>query len=392
MLLDATIEHVYDAKRLITAVMSPLDKMATAEKLLALDTGMTIEELTELVYFVEALRLSERHTIVYLRKEETKAPRTIEVDPENNRIFIHLKTHNIAKVGKGAHKRVTHSIFYDPIEPKLVASAIVADSLATQAEIAVLEKFRGSEGIIDPLYIGRHSKKSGEIFYEIITPLYNKGSVRSFIKKNPQAIPFEVKVKIAKDILKGSCVLNEKGYVNRDTNRGNFFVHEENGTFTAVIGDLGGYTHTTGEALLRKPFGPSVRSGPPDLQRALFEDRLTEQDLFSNHVYALGRVFHFIYFEKELPWIASFNKEYPLIRALYKDSSNAAVLGEIERSKTTISAYTTPRRQELLEKIQEQSITPEEHFEFIILSMLSTSPEIRETNSYWLQYINNVYF
>lgn len=382
MLSHAAVEIVHEAKD------ARSDTSVTLQKLSELGTGMTLEELSKLVQFIEAIR--GRHTsCYYLRKEETGLARTIEIDAAGDRIFIHLKTHNVPLLGKGAHKRVTYSILYDPQKPTLVASAIVASSKTTRNEIALLEKFRGSKCIIEPIYIGQHTNKLGEGVFEIITPLYNKGSLRSFITKNPNRIAFDVKVKIAKDILTGACTLNSKGYVSRDNNRGNFLVHEEQGIYSACLGDLGGHTDEVGVAVHKRPFGPSARSGAPDLHKAYYENRLTEQDVFSNNVYSLGRVFHFLYFEKEVPWIATFSKKYPLIAALYSDRSNPEVLGEIENATQEIAAYTTPRLEELSQKLGHGTISPEEHFEFVIFTMLSTNPEARKSNDYWLEYINN---
>ena len=380
MLSHAAVEIVHEAKQSSVGV--------TLQKLSELGTGMTLEELSQLVQFIEAIR-GRHSSCYYLRKEETGLARTIEIDPASDKIFIHLKTHNVPLLGKGAHKRVTYSILYDPIEPKLVASAIIANSKTTRAEIALLEQLRGSKCIIEPLYIGQHTNKLGESVFEIITPLYNKGSLRSFIRKNPHSIAFDVKVKIAKDILTGACTLNAKGYVSRDNNRGNFLVHEENGVYSACLGDLGGHTDKVGVAVHKKPFGPSARSGAPDLHKAYYENRLTEDDVLSNNVYSLGRVFHFLYFEKEVPWIATFSEKYPLITALYHDRSNPEVLTEIEHATQEISSYTSQRLQELSQKLGDGTISPEEHFECIIFTMLSTNPEARHSNSYWLEYIND---
>lgn len=377
------VEIVYESKIDSESTFEANFEASIVEKLSALHTGMKRKKLTKLVHFVEALRQSGRHSLAYLRKEDTKMPRTIELDALNDRIFIHLKTHNVSKVGKGAHKRVTYSILYDPIHPQLIASAIAEDDETTRAEVELLEKFRGLECIIEPLYIGLHTKKSGKLLYEIITPLYNKGSLRTFITKNPKSIPLNVKLKIAKDILTGSSALNSMGYVSRDTNRGNFFIHEAHGDYKAVLGDLGGYTEEVGVALHRKPFGPSARAAPPDLQRAYYEKRLTEQDLFSNHVYALGRVFYFLHFEKELPWLDRFKEKYPLLSKLYKDPLNPALEVELDTLTQEINSHTKARFQELGDLGLEQPLTGEERFEQIILSMLSLDPECRKTNAYW---------
>lgn len=381
MLLPVPVEIVWESKTHIKE-----DRVVMiAQKLAALGTGMTHEELCELVRFVELLRSSSDCTSLYLRKEETKAPRTVEIDSQNKRIFIHLKTHNIPEVGRGHHKRVTHSILYDPITPKLVATAVVKESEDTRNEIELYEKFRGSRGILEPLYVSKHPKTSGKMLREIITPLYNKGSLNTFVKNNQNAIPIEAKFKIAKDIFVGSCELNCMGYVNRDNNKGNFLIHEENNVYRTVIGDLGGYTHKLKEALERKPLGPGIRSSAPDLQRAYYENRLSEQDLLSQHVYSLGRSLYFLLHEDEVPWITAFDENYPLLAKLYKDKSNPDIVKELDRYTEEVHANTKPRIQELAIKIQQQTIQPKERFEYCVLHMLSADPELRKTNAYWLK-------
>ncbi len=381
MLFPAPVEIVWESKpqkheeRLINI----------ANRLSTLDTGMTFEELYNLTQTIETLRKSKKHPTLYLRKEDTQAPRTIEIDPVANRIFVHLKTHNLPEVGRGSHKRVTRSILYDPINPKLVATAIVKDTKETDKEIEALKKFQGSQYIIEPIFISKHTKKSGRVCREIITPLYNKGSLNSFIKHNRHNIPIKTKYKIAKDILHGSCEINAVGYVNRDNNKGNFFIHEENGIARVVIGDLGGYTSELAVALKHKPLGPTLRSSPADLQLAYYEDRLTEQDLLSHHVYSLGRALYFLLFEKEVPWIADFNITFPLLKNLYKDKSNPDLLLEINRFATRTQANTRPRIEELSKKGDPLKLSAHEHFEYCVLNMLCDDPSLRKTNTYWLK-------
>ncbi len=360
-------------------------------KLQALNTGMTEDELIKLVQFIEPLRQSKEYKkYYYLRKEDTKLARTIEFDPKKDKIFIHLKSHNIPSLGKGYHKRVSYSILYHPEHPQLVACAVVSDSNTTRAELAVLERFRGSEGIIQTLYVSKHKKKSGKTLYEIVTPLYNLGSLNAFLKKNSENLPLSVKRKIAQDILIGSCRLNSKGYVNADNNKGNFFVHHENGVYTTVIGDVGGHTQEAHVVINKRALGPFFHSSPPDLIRAYYNSTLQPQDLYSNHTYALGRAFYFLLFEKEVPWIEGFNKRYPLIANLYKDKSKPEVELELAQLTSELQAFSGPRLQELAQKSETNTITPQERFEFIVLQMLSTDPAVRKTNDHWLAQIQDL--
>ncbi len=379
------VEIVYEIK--VKVVDERISEIA--QKIHALDTGMTLDEVINLVEFIESLKASNQFKDVYLRKEETNNPRTIEIDPDNKRIFIHLKQKNIPKVGKGYHKVVTQSILYDPHAPTIVANAVVEDSENTRSEVETLETFRNSEGIIEPLYVSKHTKKSGEVRCQIITRLYNKGSLRSFIEHNPASVPLEAKVKIAKDILRGCVKLNSMGYTNRDNNKGNFFIHEENGIYSAVIGDLGGYTEKTSYAMLRKPLGPGIGSNPPDMQRAFYEGRLTESDLYSCHVYAVGRMLYFLLFEQDVPWIETFKQDYPLLKRLYKNLRNPEVAQEIEHYTQKVISNITPRLQELSGKAASRTIEPKERFEYILLQMLSYEPETRKSNAHWLKEFEN---
>lgn len=226
-------------------------------------------------------------------------------------------------------------------------------------------------------------KKDGTRLLEIITPLYNRGSLRNVIETDPKSLTLQAKVKIARDIFTGSVQLNEKGYVNRDNNRGNFFLHEENGHYRAVVGDLGGYTTEIGADMRKLPFGPRFRSAPPDLLKAYYEKRLTEKDILSFHTYSVGRVLYFMLHEEDVPWIATFNLTYPLLRQLYHNRTNPEVLSEINAYTAQIIAATKPRIDELTQK---QTLEPHELFEYAVLQMLSIDPDQRKTNTYWQKF------
>lgn len=384
MLLPIPVEMVCETK---VRYREPAHE-AIVQKLAALNSGMTTDELAEIVQVIEELKKATSYGSLYLRKEFTKAPRTIEIDPETKRFYIHLKTHNMPRLGRGYHKRVTYSILYDTNNPKLVANATVSDSRTTRAEIALLEKFKGTDGIVGLLHSSKHTKTTGKELRALITPLYNRGSLMSLITKHSRSLTIEAKFKIAKDILTGSTKLNERGYINRDNNKGNFFVHEEDGTFSAVIGDLGGYTHTLKDALKLRPLGPNLRSSPPDLQKAYYENRLTEEDLLSLHVYSVARTLHYLLFERDLPWSDTFDRKYPLLAKLYKDKSNPDVLTQIASFQEVVDGYTKPR---ILKLSQKATLTAHERFEYYLMQMLSSDPELRKTNSHWLKKFEEVY-
>jgi hypothetical protein len=338
-------------------------------------------------------------------------------------------------------------VLYDADNPMLVANAIVEASDDADTEVQALQKFKGTEGIIEPLFISKHTKKSGVEVYEIITPLYNKNSLKSFLKNNAKTISIETKVKIALDILKGATALNRNGYVMCDNHCGNVFVAVENGTYKAVLGDLGGYADTFENALAKKPFGPSGRAAPPDLLRAYLDgtlnletsvgdakstqsfepeslvtggafptwecsppiasdsdskscaalasrtavSRLNEQDLLSYHVYALGRIMYELAYETKLPWRIDYDEKYPLCKGIYKNKNDPGILTQIEALESEILANTECRLLDLLEKEKAGPLEFEERFECIVLHMVSPYSENRQTNEFWLKELEKLY-
>lgn len=157
MLFPVPIEIVSESK--FDIQISEERVMQIALKLSQLHTGMTLDEISGLVRYIEALREGKPTSRYYIRKEASKLARTIEIDPATKRIFIHLKSHNVEKIGNGRHKNVTKSILYDPEQPQIVACAVMLDDALAHKELALLEKFRGSECIIEPLHVARHRKK-----------------------------------------------------------------------------------------------------------------------------------------------------------------------------------------------------------------------------------------
>ena len=358
---------------------------ATVAKIHALQTGMALEEIETLVFSIETLRPIFEHTSRYLHKDGYKVPRTIEFDPTHNFIFIHLKTHNLERVGKGAHKVVTTSILYDRDNPQLVANAVTKVTEALVKEIQVLEKFKGREGIVPLISVSKHRKRSGRQVYEIITPLYNRGSLKSLLRKNPGQVPSASKIKIMRDVLKGAVTLIENGYIMRDNHCGNIFVRETEKGYEAVLGDLGGYTDELEVALQNKPFGPSCRSCPPDILLSYLAGTLNQEDLLSYYVFALGRIMYECCYETEIPWRKKYDENYQPLKKLYYEKTDPDIYSQIESLRLDIFFHTSGRIQELLEKEQTDPLTREERFERIALSMISPDREQRKTVAHWLQ-------
>lgn len=204
-----------------------------SEKIFALsdNLGLTKQELFDLVTFIETVELP---TNCYLRKEETGLARTIE--RVQNRTFIHLKTHGVAPIGKGFHKKVTLSIMYDRKHPELVANSVGDATLQHEAEI--LRTLNGAEGIVKTYAINSHQKRSGDKVYSVIMKLYNTQTVRSTEFNLQKLTPIE-EVYVARDLMKGLESLHAKRIAHRDLHTSNFILHRENGQISCAITDFG---------------------------------------------------------------------------------------------------------------------------------------------------------
>lgn len=158
-------------------------------------------------------------------------PCSIEKDPLNGCIYIHLKNLHNAYIGRGAFKWVTKSILYSA-PPILVARCQGGKSLQREAE--VLQKLSSSLGIIGLKSFIRHSHDRCELLLEYCNAGTLKGldSGALSIKKN-ELLP------ILRELIIGLESLHKVGYIHRDLKRDNILLHRENGVLKAVLTDFG---------------------------------------------------------------------------------------------------------------------------------------------------------
>lgn len=379
-----------------------------ANDVFELETGMTHDELSEMLQYIQSQQACWKEPL-YLHKEVTGLPRTIEVDPDKGLVLIHLKKHNLPEVGHGRDKRVTRSLLLDtscldPSCSRLVATAILqAKDYEMQAsilrELELLQKFRSLENIIQLIHHSEHLNKAGIRVFEMITPLYNKGSIASLSDNFQGALSTKAKVQIARDMFRGACQLHNIGYISRDNHSGNFFVHEEQGEYSACFGDLGGgWTLSIDDVLNGHgpkggvPFGPHAPTCPPDLFRPYIDgERITFEQLLSYQVYSFGLTLYQLHYGEMVPWFKAFYERYPQLERFYRVAPEDYKIDKeplykaLVQLQTAMNSFLQPRLEMLFEKKRQKAITADEEFELIILQTLSPSIEIRSSALHWIK-------
>ncbi len=189
---------------------------------LSSDIGLSNGELFKIAKYIET-KLSHKlkKGKAYLRKDKTGLARTIEY--KSKRAFIHLKTHGVAPLGQGCHKKVTRSIMYAAHSPSIVANSV--GDKTVKAEGRVLKKLQGKEGIAATYALNEHKKKSGKKVYSIISKLYNGHTVRSYEYNRSNLENRAEGAYIGRDLMKGLESMHAKKLAHCDLHSGNFMVH-----------------------------------------------------------------------------------------------------------------------------------------------------------------------
>ncbi len=196
------------------------------------DLGLTNGEIFKIARYIETkLKQKVKKGKAYLRKDKTGLARTIEY--KSKRAFIHLKSHGVAPLGSGCHKRVTRSIMYAAHAPELVANSV--GDKTVKAEGKVLLKLQGQEGIAKTYAVNDHKKKSGKTVYSIISKLYNAHTVRSYEYNRSSMENRAEEVYIARDLMKGLEGMHAKKLAHRDLHSGNFMVHRTENIETGKV-------------------------------------------------------------------------------------------------------------------------------------------------------------
>lgn len=224
--------------------------------------GYTVNDWRAMASFIEKkLIASPRKAHLYLRKEKTELPCTIEYQPSKKRTFIHLKTHQgVPLIGEGGQKRVTKTIEYSP-QAEVYANAIYTcknkfDKMIARSEILALRKLQGKKGIVSIAAVSSHRSKLLKKIkkQQVLTKLYNKGDLSSVLRQQiifGSHLSVLDKKSIAEGILQGVASMHNAGIIHRDIKPENIFVEQDkNNVYRAVVADLG-CTTKAGKSKLR---------------------------------------------------------------------------------------------------------------------------------------------
>jgi hypothetical protein len=202
----------------------------------------------KIVDFIEKERFGWQEEVKNSKENLYIRPRSLSLRPLqyniDGSIFIHFtkKKQGDVIIGSGAYKVVKLALNYFTGE-WVASSAIksfVREGDAKQnyegnEEVVGLSSTRGTKGILQMLHFVNYRSKKGILKTRILTPLYNYGNLKTYIKAGN--IRHEMKLSIAHHLIDALFHLHAKGLLHRDLKPANIFIDK-----LPCIGDLGTIT------------------------------------------------------------------------------------------------------------------------------------------------------
>ncbi len=311
--------------------------------------GLKTSEIREIVYFIEN-DLSEyiAYSEYFLDRSITNLPCDIEYDPSTGFLFIHLNNF----CSKSSKKKViTKAIQYDIKNPQIVAVIVSKLPELLQKEIEVLKQLKGIEHAIQLIGAPQH-RENDQIIQEMIVPFYEDGD----LKKLKEELTLKEKICLATDLMKLVKEIHERGLIHEDIHKGNLLLD--------INKD-------------KKLQGVRYRLVLIDWEKAVSVDEFSyrkRKDLYfvGCTLYCLlhgGKCSKTLYRN-----VSQF--EVVFAEAQAKMDSNKLILGEV-------SEEITKRKKELDRKSKNKSMTIQEEFEWMILSMMHPTYKGSEDAAYW---------
>lgn len=174
----------------------------------------------------------------YLRKHKTGLARSIEYNPNNEKIYIHMGSKSVPLIGKGFQGGITTTLSYEA-KPEILARKvykITGDDLP--AGVIAVKKLQGKLGIVELRADSKYIGKDKETKVHCLFKKYNSGSLEKWLQSK-ETRAFQDKLSIAKDIVTGISEMHAIGFVHRDIKLENILIEKkDDGTLKAVITDL----------------------------------------------------------------------------------------------------------------------------------------------------------
>lgn len=302
----------------------------------------------------------------YLKQSSTGLPRKLEYDPESGKTFILLDGVKGSFIGAGCRKRVVRSILYDYLHPQIVARG---EQKLNSRELRVSKILKGGRGLFKTRALTQHSE-NGQEFATIYSDIINPGSFKTIAEER---ITFSLreKMKIAEGILRGLTTMHRRNVVHRDLGLGNYLVSitkTKSGkkVVKGVLSDFGSSMEIS-RAHNVIPQANTSYTAP----EGLFFQKMAGSDYFSTDVFAAGCAFYNLFYGHMPAW----TKKRYLRRTSTPMEQNYKEL--IEK----IDLITKARREELMQKKQQNLISPGDAFELLILKMLHPDHTKRGTST-----------
>ncbi len=333
----------------------------------AKEAKVSFADLVQMALFIEA----EIDTVAakkgnYISRAVTGFARSIEIDPETRRSFIHLRSRGIKILGKGYKKIVTKSIMYDAKKPQIVAHCTSIAPM--QDEMKALETVHGMPGVLKVHAYTTRINNEGVTQYTILCKYYKGGSLAEVLKEShKRRLSLRHRMHIAHDIINGLASIHSKNLAHRDVNLKNCFVekarHGKIKRHKAVVADFGRAMPL--HLLVGKEAQGNPYYIPPE---GIHHHTLTGKDYQQADIYAAGCICYRLLTGRRPPWI---NKDYvrditrsPVVRK----QMFVHKLNEFRKKRFAYWISKNPNREKKYKK---------ERFERIFLRMIDPNPARR---------------
>ena len=328
-------------------------------------SGLTKQSIYKIALFIETelpKKVAE-NGIYYFSRAETKLARTIEVDPQSKKIFIHLKQHGIKELGRGARKSVTYSILYSNKKPKKVAHSHTTYPNENEAQANI--DLKDGPGIYKIISVLADSRDESPNKYSFVSKYYPLGDFDNYLKTCKKRLKFRDRFRFCRDIMTGIQSLHNKGYAHRDLGFKNYFAEKRNKKVRLLVADFGRATQG-GNTEEKGAQGGYSLCAPEGLDY----DSLSGDDYLRTDIFALGCCFYKILYNKKPGWM---NPEQ------LKDSS-IPLYERQNHFKETIECFKKHRTKQLkaICRRSKKRFSPA-RLEQIILKMIDPDPSLRPT-------------